>query len=233
MDGFKLTFTFSFPTFSPAVSPSLPSLKILKAIFQTSHFNSYLRKCARKVEVVWKQLSSSQWCGYSLASPLHSASLTDVMIFLSWTWSHQSQHGLWHTLGQHWLPELTNICGIALDSYLAACSQEKPTPIPVQQHKGSRPKALDAVNRMILLERIKKHKLHRVAIASTHSDVVPTQLRMMREECYYNSQLYSNMCSDLFSQCCQVQCSHSFGYSSFFTSNPFLPDYFHVVDQRA
>lgn len=208
---------FGFPSFSQAYFSTFCPLSTL---FECKQFSTAFT-LARKVELVWKQLSSSEWCGYSLQTPLHSASLADVMIFLSWTWSHQSQHSLWHMVGQHWLPELVNACGIALDCFLLAKSQEKPTPIPVQQHKGSRPKALDAVNRMILLERIKKQKLHRLAIASTHSDVAPTQLRMMRDECYYNSQLYSKACSDLFSQCCQVQCSHSFGnWSLSFISPP-------------
>lgn len=130
------------------------------------------------------------------------------MLFLGWIWCHQAKYKLWHKLGEFWLPEILNTCGLLLDAWLEKLSAQKPSAAPMHQHKGIRPKGLDAVNGMLLLDRMEKRRLHRAAIASTHTDLVPSNLGMMQEEAFYNSQLYTEHVTAVFSECKQIQVSH-------------------------
>lgn len=173
----------------------------------TSLVNKASLGALRSVDKVWQHLMHTGWNGYCLTSPLSFARLTDILVFLAWSWTHQSKYNLWITVAQHWLPEILEICGAALDALLQELSQLKLSPVPMDQHQGVRPKMVDAVNRLILLDRIKKQKLHRFTIATTHTDVVPQSTRMMQEECFYNSKLYSETCAAAFKPAHQIQIS--------------------------
>ena len=161
------------------------------------------------VQKVWEKLGQEGWCGNFVTSSLGSATLCDVLLFLAWTWGHQSQFNLWAHVGQHWFASLLFFTQSALDALAEKLSQQMPTPVPIVHHQGVKPRNLDPVNRLVLLNRIRKKFLHRKEIASTHSDVAPENLRMMKEECYYDSLFYSKRVEEVFSGCNHLQISSS------------------------
>ena len=63
--------------------------------------------------------------------------------------------------------------------------------LPLMRSKsGSIRKTLDPVNRMILLHKLRKEKVHRTRVASTHGELVPEQSAMMKYESYIECALY-------------------------------------------
>lgn len=157
---------------------------------------------------VWNQLFQQPWHGYSLTSGLDGASHADILVFLAWVWAHQAhQSQLWLHIGQHWLPEMVHFFGNALDTYGEELSKQGLVAMPVVLHRGVRPKNLDAVNRLLLLFRLRKKQRHRASIASTHTDVSPGELRMMTNEHYYDSIHYSKGVEEIFSGLNHLQIS--------------------------
>ncbi len=159
------------------------------------------------VRNVWNKLSVEPWHGYRLTSSLDFASVPDLLVFLSWTWAHQFQFQLWLHIGQYWLPEVFFSFGVALDLYAQELSQQKISPIPIILHRGVKPKHLDAVNRLLLLYRMRKKRRRRQDIASTHTDVAPEGLKMVSHEAYYDSIHYCHTVKDSFSNIEHLQVS--------------------------
>lgn len=117
-----------------------------------------LAALAPAVRNLWNKLSLEPWHGYRITTSLDHASVPDLLVFVSWTWAHQSQFQLWLHIGQYWLPEVLFSFGAALDIYAQELSQEKITPVPIILHKGVKPKHLDAVNRLLLLYRMRRKR---------------------------------------------------------------------------
>ena len=102
---------------------------------------------------------------------------------------------------------MVHFFGNALDTYGEELSKQGLVAMPVVLHRGVRPKNLDAVNRLLLLFRLRKKQRHRASIASTHTDVSPGELRMMTNEHYYDSIHYSKGVEEIFSGLNHLQIS--------------------------
>ena len=71
--------------------------------------------------------------------------------------------------------------------------------LPLMRSKsGNIRKTLDPVNRMILLHKLRKEKVHRTRVASTHGELVPEQSAMMKYESYIECALYQKSMQETF-----------------------------------
>ena len=155
---------------------------------------------------VWNTMASNPWHGYRITSSLDRASFADILVLVAWMWANQS-HQCWLHVGQQWLPELLVFLGFAMDTMAQDLSQEGLGPIPVVLHKGVKQKNMDAVNRLLLLFRMRHKRRHRQDIASTHADIAPAGLKMIHHEPFYDSMLYAKVVESAFSGISQLQIS--------------------------
>ena len=119
---------------------------------------------------------------------MQQASLCDIVFFLCWIISHSGSRKMLgqnlHTdIGLQVVPFLLTVCGQWLDRLAVVKSSEALQLLPVLKTKhGYLRKKIDPVNRMLLLFKLRKDKLHRQRIARTHGDAVSAETTWARQE---------------------------------------------------
>ena len=118
------------------------------------------------------------WCGFCISATLGQASIQDLLLFFAFTCAHPTlkydKQTIWLDVGKLMLPPFLQMCGSWLDSWAYHLSQQKATELPLLMSKGSRVgRALDPVNRMIMLYRLRKEKVVRRRVSLSHEGLVP------------------------------------------------------------
>lgn len=151
--------------------------------------------CPGAVET-WNKLAKTLWLGHCITSPLASASFGDILFMLVWLYCHPNYNSrgqnLFRCLVLQTLPQVINKAGKWLDTMAKGLAKRELTPLPTLETKtGQARKCGDPVNRLILLKRMRKLKLNRASIATSHEDLGSASTRMMRYEAYLDCMLHS------------------------------------------
>ena len=157
-----------------------------------------------KARAVWGQLSRSGWQQHKISTALETASITDLIFFLIYVKGHQSRSDLWVTVGQHLFPQLLFLVGQALDNYASELADQPLEPAPLLKSRSGNCRRIPLVNKYILLQRLKKNRLHRKQIMQSHSDLVPADADLIRNEPLLESGLYLAKLKETFSKCSHV-----------------------------
>ena len=101
-------------------------------------------------------------------------------MFLAYLQAHPTVRmggqNLWLCLGNVMLPQLVNQVGGWLDCFATIPAQEAMTSLPLLKTKhGNACKAMDPVNRMLLLNQIKSEKVHRRRVGKSHTELQPAE----------------------------------------------------------
>ena len=137
---------------------------------------------------LWGTLRRTLWLGRCITTDMQQASLCDIVFFLCWIISHSGSRKMLgqnlHTdIGLQAVPFLLTVCGQWLDRLAVVKSSEALQLLPVLKTKhGYLRKKIDPVNRMLLLFKLRKDKLHRQRIARTHGDAVSAETTWARQE---------------------------------------------------
>ena len=157
----------------------------------------------------WKRLSTSIWMGHCITSSLDSATFSDIVYFLVWVYCHPASKArgqrLLHCLVLETLPRVVNKLGGWLSRLAVQLSAKNLTALPVLRSKtGHATRQADPVNKMILMYRLRKEKLHRRRVALTHEDLSLQGTRMMHYESYLDSLLHYQALNSTFQGQCQL-----------------------------
>ena len=137
---------------------------------------------------MWSTLRKSLWLGRCITTELCQASLCDIIFFVAWVISHPGSRKvlgqkLYVDIGLQAVPLLFSACGQWLDRLARIKSAELLRTLPILKTKqGSLRKKIDPVNRMLLLFKLRKDKLHRQQIARTHGETVSPDTVWARRE---------------------------------------------------
>ena len=136
---------------------------------------------------LWGRLRKQTWCGYCISTTLDQASIQDILLFLSFICAHKTlshdKQNLWIAVGSLMLPLMLQLCGNWLDSLAFNLSQQRATELPLLKTKMNRvSRALDPVNRMVLLYKLRKEKVMRRRVSLSHEGLVPLEAVWSRHE---------------------------------------------------
>ena len=134
-------------------------------------FDSLLSKDPRML-TIWDQLMDSGWKQQKITTPPKYASLWDALLLMLYFKNKPKLYNLWCFVGQFVLPKLVYLASKALD---ALAIQRKALPLeqlPLLKATKKNKRSLPWVNRIILLQRLKKMKHHRKQAMQTHPDLV-------------------------------------------------------------
>eukprot|EP00438_Fugacium_kawagutii_P019946 Skav209629 [mRNA] locus=scaffold4224:82940:87399:+ [translate_table: standard] len=152
---------------------------------------------------LWKKLQMTTWMDYCLCSSPESATIKDIFFFISYIAAHPSLK----VLGKNMLNTFGKLVGAQLffhaGSWLTSYAKHRCTlameALPLSRSRaGVLRRALDPVNRMLLLAKLKHEKLHRARIARTHDELAPKHLRLIRYEAYLEVFLYAQLLQKCF-----------------------------------
>ena len=138
-----------------------------------------------------------------------------MTFFLTYIQAHPTlriaSQSLWPCCGR--LALSTFIChwGQWLDAFANHLVEETLKELPVLRNKyGNVCRAMDPVNRMILLQRLQKQKVNRRAVATTHGNLLPVESAWARHEDYLDGVLHTKALSQAVGNLKLCQLSVSF-----------------------
>lgn len=136
---------------------------------------------------LWKKLQRKTWMDFCICSSPESATTQDIFFFICYMSAHPSLK----VLGKNMLNTFGKVVGAQMftraGSWLLGYAKHLRTltmeALPTSRSRaGSLRRALDPVNRMLLLAKLKNEKLHRARVARTHDELAPQHLRLIRYE---------------------------------------------------
>lgn len=162
----------------------------------SSSWQSLLSHCPAALKL-WSNLSKKTWMQRCITSTLGNASLCDVIFFTTYIFAHPKEvlagQNLFLAFAIQFLPSLVCSLGGWLQEVTQHKAKEALKPLPTLKGKaGHARKICDPVNRLILLFKLRKQKLHRLTIAETHDDDLGNaRSRMLWFEAYIDTLLHA------------------------------------------
>ena len=146
------------------------------------------------VVALWGKLCTRTWLNRCLSTSLEHASFSDVLFFLIYMWCHPTLTlagcNVWQACGQHCLPNLLNNISQWLTTFARHLADQALQHLPALTTKSGRARRIaDPVNKLLLLFKLRKEKVHRKRVADTH-DYGSQSTRMIAFENYIDSLLY-------------------------------------------
>eukprot|EP00438_Fugacium_kawagutii_P036662 Skav236023 [mRNA] locus=scaffold1524:87232:91566:- [translate_table: standard] len=147
---------------------------------------------------LWKKLQRNTWLGYCICSSPESATIQDIFFFICYVSAHPALkmfgNNMLNTFGKVVGAQMFLHAGAWLADYAKHLCTLAMEALPMSRSRaGVLRRALDPVNRMLLLAKLKNEKIHRARIAKTHDELTPKHLRMLRYEAYLEVFLYAQI----------------------------------------
>lgn len=146
----------------------------------------------------WQRLSKTIWLGHCITTPVTAASAQDIILFLSWVFCHPTfmarGQNLFMSCALQTLPNAVNQCGAWLSRMAVhlGMNDDGYHALPTLKTKsGMARRGADPVNRLILLWRLRKMRINRRHIATSHEDLSLASTRLMLFESYLDCMLHS------------------------------------------
>lgn len=162
-----------------------------------------LQHCPGALET-WARLTRNCWMGYCITSAVETASWHDIMLFLAWVVAHPKfkarGQNLMACIATQTLPGMITVLGKCLSRMAAALAKKEYQSLPTLRTKsGQARRGADPVNRLILLFRLRKMRVNRRSIASTHGDLSLATTQMVQFEHYLDCMLHYQALMNTFS----------------------------------
>ena len=122
-------------------------------------FDKILAHC-QGAEAMWSKMKGAKWLGYCISTSPDFVSIADLVAFLAYLQAHPTvtlrHQNPFLCLGKVMLPMLVNLVGLWLDGLCTELANEELRALPILKTKhGNVAKAMDPVNRMLYLQKIK------------------------------------------------------------------------------
>lgn len=119
-----------------------------------------------------------------------------------------ARQNVWDKLGKHTLPLVINKAGQWMNLWALQLGQEELKQLPVLRTKAGRATRMaDPVNKVLLLWKLRRQKIHRRRIASTHDEFGAESQRMIHLENYVDCLLHLQVLEASFPNCRQFSVS--------------------------
>ena len=140
----------------------------------TKEWGTLLQHCPIACQV-WDKLKEEGWCQQIVTSSLEATTLYDILVFLAYVVAHPKERYEQQTLHQCIalvaMPDVLVWFGRLMDELATTLSQQKLEELPLLKTLKGNLKKSDQVNKFLLFEKLKGHKVARKRIASTHDNL--------------------------------------------------------------
>ncbi len=180
---------------------------------------------------LWCKLSSRCWMNRCISSSLASATFLDILFFLVYQWCHPSLslagQKVWHRIGKHCLPLVVNHVSQWLTLLAQHLGQQgvlqNMLHLPELKSKEGKARRLaDPINKLLLLWKLKKEKIHRKRVGASHDDYGQQGQTMLRYENYLDCLLYTQLLEKEFGNSQSLQISIAWDPSCYGGKDTFI-----------
>ena len=141
---------------------------------------------------LWNKLMKEPFCSKTICSSHLAPTLWDLVLLLVCAKNNISQGLCWANCGQLLWPKVLFVCGHMLDMLAVHRAQGELTHLPLLKSKKGHTRRVPWVNKLLLLRKLRKKKLHRKDAAETHGDMVPERSALVTSENFLCASIYSS-----------------------------------------
>ena len=141
---------------------------------------------------LWNKLMKEPFCSKTICSSHLAPTLWDLVLLLVCAKNNISQGLCWANFGQLLWPKVLFVCGHMLDMLAVHRAQGELTHLPLLKSKKGHTRRVPWVNKLLLLRKLRKKKLHRKDAAETHGDMVPERSALVTSENFLCASIYSS-----------------------------------------
>ena len=139
---------------------------------------------------LWYQLQKEGLCGHKIRTSLDNPSLWDLILCVLWAKMHPAYRGIWVNVGAFLWPKLVWLSGCLLDSLAKRKADLPLEQVPLVITSKGRARRPPWVNRVVLLQKMRKIKHSRMQTMRTHQDLVTTSDRLVVSEHLLSTGIY-------------------------------------------
>ena len=153
---------------------------------------------------LWSKLRQRVWLGRCISTDMNQASVQDIFFFLAFLMARPGMRKMsgqvpYTDIAKHMFPMLLASAGQWLDRLAVLKSAANLKALPMLKPKaGHIYKRLDPINRMLLLWKLRKEKVHRRRVAQTHDDMVALQSSFIKYEAFLDTFLHKQALTEAF-----------------------------------
>ena len=174
-----------------------------------------LLECNPAAFALWSRLGARCWMNRCIGSRVVQATYQDILFFFMYMWCHPklrlAGYCVWNVFGAHTLPLVVSQLGQWINQLALSLGGATLKELPVLKSKtGRATKIADPINKLLLLWKLRKEKLHRQRIAKTHEQFGEASQPMVRVEHYLDCLLYLHKLEEAFgdlTDCPQISVS--------------------------
>lgn len=171
----------------------------------TNGLESVLQHHSESIEA-WKTLRGKVWHSMKMASSLDHAGIFDILFFLIYIKCNPALPP-WQDFGLHLWPQVLWMLGDALEQCGQRLATREMESVPVLKSRKGHTRKIPVVNKLVLLNRVRKAKSHRGLVMATHNDIVPAGADLVSSEPLLECTEYLKLLSQKFSDCKTLQVS--------------------------
>ena len=149
----------------------------------------------------WSHLMAKGFCGHKIASAASHPTLWDLIILLVWAKNNPATKKVWAYLGQFLWPKILFLVGCICDKYAYLRSQLPLENAPLLKSRKGKSRRTPFVNKLLLLKKMRKIRLHRKITASSHDDLVPQNVQQVIAEEYLVASIYNQKIKAAYENC--------------------------------
>ena len=149
----------------------------------------------------WSHLMLKGHCGFKITSAATHPTLWDLIILLVWAKNNPNTKKVWQYFGQFLWPRALFIAGFLCDKYAWMRSQQPLANAPLLLSKKGKSRKTPWANRLLLLKKMRKIRLHRKNTASSHGDLVPANLQQVISEEFIVTSIYNKKVREAYENC--------------------------------
>ena len=149
----------------------------------------------------WAHLMAKGFCGCKITSATTHPTLWDLMILLVWAKNNPATKKVWAYLGQFLWPKVLFLVGCICDKYAYLRSQLPLENAPLLKSRKGKSRRTPLVNKLLLLKKMRKIRLHRKLTASSHDDLVPQNLQQLISEEFLVASIYNQKIKAAYENC--------------------------------
>ncbi|CAE6958908.1 unnamed protein product [Symbiodinium sp. CCMP2456] len=197
----------NFACFDPHGHPHAMSLEFNEA-GMTTGFRE-LPDIHRRASQTWVRLtdSSNRWHSMNLTSTLELSSLWDMLLWCTWSKHNPAVGRVWEDVGQHLWPKLLYVCGSLLQQFALKMAELSAHPLPLLKSVHNNIRRIPRVNKLLLLQRVKKQKRHRQEVMRSHTDLTSSHAALVTQEKAISVCLYVKSLVETFRESKQLMVS--------------------------
>ena len=149
----------------------------------------------------WAHLMAKGFCGCKITSAVTHPTLWDLVILLVWAKNNPATKKVWAYLGQFLWPKVLFLVWSICDKYAYLRSQLPLESAPLLKSKKGKSRRTPLVNKLMLLKKMRKVRLHRKNTATSHGDLVPQNVQQVIAEEFLVASIYNQKIKAAYENC--------------------------------